>query len=163
MLDSLERSWWKDSERLNTTSGAQACNFSTTWVTLSKTASVSTSWPRRWRHSSTLASVGFCASFRDSAENSSPGSMRCATSKRIKIFISSPLDRPLKPASVQVIGDHRREVRRKLEVQAGRIARRGEVELAAAEHELADQHADGVLALAGPLHDGGDDRGAMAL
>src|SRR5215471_20934432 len=134
MFGSWARLWWKDSERLKTTSGAQTFNFSTMCVTLSKTARVSTSWPRRCRHSSTLASVGFCSCFSVSAEKVSCGSMRRATSKRTRIFIS---DRPLESAGVQVIGHHCCQIGSKLEVQLDGVGWRHKAKFAAALDDLA--------------------------
>src|SRR5690349_6244795 len=119
-------------------------------ATLSKTASVSTSWPRRLRQLRTSASVGLSSSLSERAVKFSSGSAGRATSNTMRIFI---LDRPLKPAGVEVICYERREIGGQLEVETAGVGRRGQLQVLAAQHEFSNQHADGILALAGPLND----------
>src|SRR4029078_4522433 len=118
--------------------------------TLSKPASVATSWPRRVRHSSTQASVGLSCSLSDSGENSSPGSTACATSKSARIFM---LDGPLEAAGIKMIGDHRGEIGGDVEIQTRGVGVRFQLELLAAMDEFLHQHVDRVFALPSPLHD----------
>src|SRR5579872_6770443 len=120
-------------------------------ATLSKTASVSTSWPRRLRQLRTSASVGLSSSLSERAVKFSSGSAGRATSNTMRIFI---LDRPLEPAGVEVIRDERREIGGQLEMEPAGVGRRGELQLLAAQHEFSHQHADGIFTLPGPLDDG---------
>src|SRR5580704_13914548 len=107
--------------------------------TLSKTARVSTSCPRRVRHSSTQASVGLSCSLSDSGENSRPGSTACARSKRARIFM---LDGPLEAAGIKMVGDHRGQVGGDIEMQARGFGVGFQLEFLAAVDEFLHQHVD---------------------
>src|SRR5579863_1159374 len=104
--------------------------------TLSKTARVSTSWPRRVRHSSTQASVGLSCCLSDSGENSSLGSTAWARSKRARIFM---LDGPLKATGIKMVGNHGGEVGGEVEIEARGLRVRFQFELLAAVDEFLHQ------------------------